>query len=807
MKVTINWLKEFLKIDHLNPADVAELLTMSGTEVKNIEYVGERFKNIVIGQIVECRRHPDADKLSVCQVNIGDKLLSIVCGASNFDVGDKVAVALEGARTVQGIEIKKAKLRGIVSEGMMCSEAELGISSESAGIMILDEGYVPGNYFAEAAGLDDVILELEITPNRSDCLSIIGIAREISALTKITFLTPEYDYSSELNIDNNFEIVIDDHILCPRYSAKIFSKIPRVKTPDWMKNRLIICDYRPVDIIVDLTNYIMHEVGQPLHAFDKELLHSNKIIVRTARKGEKIRTIDDNLRNLQEGMLLITDEAKPVAVAGIMGGKDTEISKNTINVLLESANFSGPSIMRTSSSLGLRSEASNRFEKKIDPELTVFAINRFEDLLSKVSGYKPEAGIYDNYKKMTRERKLDLRLSKVRNVLGEDIDARDVSEILSGLNIRNHQSETDKNIIEAVVPSFRFEDLEREIDLIEEIARIHGFEKFKSVPPQLNLKKGKYTYYQKIIKSIRQSLCGIGLYEVINYSFIGRSWIEKLKLTIEEGYKDSIRILNPINEDFALLKTSPMPLMIRNLLNNINHGIKDMGIFEITRIFRKKEGSRLPDEINTLGIMLTGKKNVKSWNGQDKNYDFYDIKGIMEYLFRPYFKNNNLIFKKKEYSFFHPVISTDIYTNIGNLKIGIMGKIHPLIIDLIELGQDVYYLEVNLDEFINNAEDSIYFEAIPMFPSIEIDIALVVDEAIKNSEIETEIKKSGSDLLKSVRLFDIYRGKQIEDGKKSMAYSLTFLDKTRTLKDVEIEIIIKRILENLSKKFKTRLRD
>ncbi len=807
MKVTINWLKEFLKVDHLDAADVAELLTMSGTEVKNVEYVGEKFKNIVIGQITEHKKHPDADKLSVCQVNAGDKLLSIVCGASNFKEGDRVAVALEGAKTAQGITIKRAKLRGIVSEGMMCSESELGISSESDGIMILDESYVPGNDFAEATGLNDVVLELEITPNRPDCLSIMGIAREISALKKITFFIPEYDYSNELNIDNNFKIVINDHILCPRYSAKIFSKIPKVQTPEWMKNRLLLCDYRPIDIIVDLTNYIMHEVGQPLHAFDKDLLHSNKIIVRTARKDEKIRTIDDNLRNLQEGILLITDEEKPVAVAGVMGGKDTEISKNTVNVLLESANFSGPSIMRTSGSLGLRSEASNRFEKKIDPELTVFAIKRFEDLLSKVSGYKPEAGIYDNYRKMIRERKLNLKLSKVKNVLGKDIDTKDISEILSSLKIRNSQNSADKNIIEAVVPSFRFEDLEREIDLIEEIARIHGFDKFESVPPQSNLKKGKYTYYQKIIKSMRQHLCDIGLYEVINYSFTSKSWVEKLKLTNEEGYKDSLKILNPINEDFALLKTSPMPLMLKNLLNNINHGIKDIGIFEITKIFRKKEGSKLPYEINTLGIMLTGEINTKGWNEQDRRYDFYDIKGITEYLFRPYFKNQNLIFKEKEYSFFHPVISADIYAGTGNLKIGIIGKIHPLIIDSIELSQDVYYLEINLDEFINNTEDSMYFEPISAFPSIEMDIAIVVDERIRNFEIESEIKKSGSDLLKSVKLFDIYRGKQVEDGKKSMAYSLTFLDKTRTLKDIEIEIIVKRIIENLGKRFNARLRD
>jgi phenylalanyl-tRNA synthetase beta chain len=853
LKVTINWLKEFLKTDYINANDIAELLTMSGTEVKKVENIGGRYGHIVIGQIIEFNQHPDADKLTVCKVNVGKAgdILNIVCGAKNFKKGDKVVVALEGAKTVQGITIRNSKLRGVMSEGMMCSEAELGLSSESEGIMILDDTYKVGMEFAPSAGLDDTVLELEITPNRPDCLNIMGIAREISAVAKIGFITPEYKWTNELNIDKNFDILIEDDILCPRYSAKIFSNVPKKQSPGWLKNRLVLCDYRPIDLIVDLTNYVMHEVGQPLHAFDKDLLFSNKIIIRTAKKGETIRTIDDNNRNLEEGMLLITDEKKSVAIAGIMGGKDTEINASTKNILLESANFSGSSIMRTSGFLGLRSEASNRFEKKIDPELTVFAIKRFEDLLVKIAGHKPDAGIYDSYKKIKRERRINLRLEKVENILGKRLDFNDISDILTRLGIQNNLNNTDKSIVEASVPSSRYEDLEREIDLIEEIARIYGFENFEAEPPRTYTRKGKYSFYQKNIKNLRQFLSDIGLYEVINYSFISEEWIKKLKLDLEDSYMDAVRILNPINEDFALLKTTPLPLLVKDVINNINHGIKDTGIFEITRVFSKNDSSKLPIETNILGIMLTGKAFAKAWNREDMNYGFYDLKGILECIFNKFYGSiSRLAIQEKEYKFFHPTISADILlkgmnissnvnnnggsnTNkddsavksinfngdntknismVSNIKnnsnnIGIIGKIHPAILDILDLTQDIHYLELNLDKFVQNIKNSKGFASIPAFPSIDIDLALVVDEDIKNVEIENVIKKSGTNVLKDIKLFDIYRGKQIEEGKKSMAYSLVFRDETRTLKDVEVEIIVKRILEELNKKFRAKLRE
>ncbi len=801
MKVTLNWISEFLDANSLEPEDIANALTMSGTEVKKIEYVGGKYKDIIVGKIVDFSPHPGADKLSLCKVDIGSSKLSIVCGAKNFKKEDRVAVALPGAK-IKDTTIRKSKIRDQVSEGMMCSEMELGLSSESEGIMILGNECKVGDSFSKSVGLDDIVLELEITPNRPDCLSVIGIAREISALTGVKLIIPGYDSQKKSKKDSAFDIEIKDYNLCPRYSARIFRNIPDAESPQWLKNRLVLCDVRPVDLIVDLTNYVMLETGQPLHAFDKDRLYSDKIIVRRAIKREKIRTIDDSVRILGEDALVIADEEKAVAIAGIMGGKDTEINQDTKNVLLESANFYGPSIMRTSKKIGLRSEASNRFEKKIDPILTVFAIKRFEDLLKKVAGFRAEGCIYDNYREADRERKINLRIGRVGQILGKDIDKKLISDIFTGLKINNRVKD---NIIEVTIPSFRYEDLEREIDLIEEVARIYGYDKLDSIPTAASDRRGKYSPYQKVIRDIRQALCDIGLNEVINYSFTNTETLERLKLNLEEEYKDSVEILNPINEDFKLLRTTLLTALMKNVKDNINHNIKDIGIFEISKIFRKKSSGKLPFEVNMLGVILTGKVLQKGWNERERAFDFYDLKGILEFICGKYYPYGSLKIEEGKYGFFHPGISGNI--SIDGKNMGIIGMIHPLIIEETEIDQKVYYMELDMDEFINNIKEIIEYKSIPVFPSIGIDLAIVVDDKIKNKEIIDEIKESGTELLKKVKLFDIYRGEQIDKNKKSMAYSLSFRDNSRTLKDTEVEIIVNRILENLGKKFNAKIRE
>ncbi|MDD3818702.1 MAG: phenylalanine--tRNA ligase subunit beta [Actinomycetota bacterium] len=807
MKVTLNWIKEFLdnyNQNTISPGDIANMLTMSGTEVKKIENTGSKYENIIIGKIVDFTKHPSADKLSLCKVDTGTRIASIVCGAKNFKKGDIVVTALPGA-VVNGMTIKENKIRGQISEGMMCSEMELGLSSDSEGIMILDNSFRVGESFSKLAGLDDVVFELEVTPNRPDCLGVIGIAREISALTGIEFKIPEYDLDKRLNIDSNFIIEIEDYNLCPRYTAKIFENITNIQTPLWMRNRLLMCDIRSISLIVDLTNYIMLETGQPLHAFDKDLLHSNKIVVRRAKEGEKIKLIDDSMRILDNDILVIADEKKAVAIAGIMGGKDTEINPDTKNILLEAANFNGPSIMRTSKKIGLRSEASNRFEKKIDPLLTLYAVGRFEDVLNKITGYGIKGCIYDNYKKTERKRNIVLRTDRVVQILGKDIDKNTISRIFTGLKIENRIRDKE---IDTIVPSWRYEDLEREIDLIEEIARIYGYDKFDSIPTTVTGRRGKYTGYQKVVREIRQSLCDTGLSEVINYSFYSNDTIKKFKLDLEKEYSDNVEIINPINENFRYLRTTLLPSLLKNVRENINHNIKDIGIFEISKIFKKRsdeDNDILPLEINKIGIILTGKRVQKSWNEEERDTDFYDLKGILEFIYDKYYSNSILKIEESDYKFFHPRINGSI--RINGKKMGIIGKIHPLLVMEAEINQDVYYMELNLDDFVNNIRKGKKYKPITSFPAIDIDLAIVVDEEIKNDDIVNEIKKCGSSLLKNVRLFDIYRGPQIEKNKKSMAYSLNFREDSRTLKDIEVEIIVKRILENLGKKFNAKIRE
>ena len=800
MKVTLNWIKEFLDTDDLDALEVAEILTMSGTEVEKVEHFGSKFENIVIGEIISFTQHPNADKLTLCRVSTGKEDLSIVCGAKNFVQNDRVAIALAGAK-VGPITIKRSKIRGEYSEGMMCSEAELGLSSESDGIMVLDKTYPVGEDYARIAGLDDVVYELEITPNRPDCLSIIGIAREISAVTGHNLIIPELDINGKVNIDSDLEIKIEDYGLCPRYSARIFKDIPSIKSPQWLKNRLILCGTRPIDLIVDLTNYIMLETGQPLHAFDADLLFSSKIIIRKADAGEEIRTIDGTVRKLDDDALLIADEGKAVALAGIMGGKETEINPDTRNVLLESANFSGPSIMLTSKKTGLRSEASNRFEKKIDPELTVFALERFCQLFEKITGHNNSSGIYDNYRKTSRERKISLSPGRVGQILGQDIGIKKISEILSALKIKNT---VNRDTLDATIPSFRFEDLEREIDLIEEIARIYGYNNIKSRPTVLSKNRGKYSRAQSMVKNIRQILADMGSNEVINYSFISMDGFLNLALDKEKDFKDYIEIANPINEDFKIMRTMLLPSLINTAKNNINRNIKDISIFEISKVFINKYGSELPEEILKLGILLSGRAVVKSWNDDDREFDFFDLKGILESIVRRFYTEPGIDILEQEYAFFHPRISGDLL--IDGESMGILGKVNPSILENIEIVQDVFYAEIDLDLFNANRKGLKKYKKISAYPSVEIDLAIVVDEKIKNRDIVEVIKKSGTGILRNISLFDIYRGKQVEEGKKSLAYSLSFREEGRTLKDNEVDIIANRIIESLGKKFNARLR-
>ena len=805
MKITYNWLKEYIEnLESITPADIAEKLTMSGTEVKKVTYLGDNFKNIVIGKILSFEKHPNADKLSLCKVDIGQNVLNIVCGAKNFKDKDIVVVALEGAR-IQDFVIKKSKIRDVFSEGMMCSEKELGLSDESDGIMILNDDFIPGKDFAGQAGLDDWVFELEITPNRPDCLSVTGIAREVSALTGLSL--KKIDYESRYCINKDKELVIDikDYDLCPRYSAKIFKADNYPETPLWMKNRLIQCDIRSINLMVDLTNYVMLEYGQPLHAFDLKKLYSKKIIIRNAEPGEKLVLIDGSEKLLDEKDIIIADEKGPVALAGIMGGKETEISDDTKEILLESANFNGVSIMKTSKRMGFRSEASNRFEKKLDPENTINAIGRFDELFCQICRIKNDNAFYDNYSGKERNRSIDLRIKRLNNFLGTDIKTEKITEILNPLGFKNMIK--DKETIKVDVPSFRFEDIEREVDLIEEVARIYGFSNIPVQTPRTISRQGRYTAEQKVLREIRDILFRMGLNEVINYSFISRKDLYMFHLENEDDYKDYVKIINPLNEDFEILRTSLIQSLVRNARDNIFKKNNDIAIFEISKVFHseKKDEKTENAEKNTLGILLSGRSSLKSWDMQEKYFDYFDIKGIFESLSEIFYDKNDFSVKECEYGFLHPVISGNIL--LKNKKIGIIGKLHPKIINTLDLKQDIYIAEIDLDVFIKNISQRKKFREISAFPPVNIDLAFIVDEETKCRDLENEIILSAGKNLQNIRLFDLYRGKQLEDNKKSLAFSLEFVSADKTLDEKDIESLIKKISERLLKKFNARLRD
>ncbi len=792
----MNWLKEFLDSDDLDFKEIVDTLTMSGTEVKSVIDYRKRFDNIYIGQVKEISAHPNADKLSLCKVDIGTAILSIVCGASNFKVSDKVPVASEGA-VVGDLKIKRSKIRGEYSEGMMCSGKELGISSDADGIMLLSESSSIGNSFSQELGFDDVAIEIELTPNRPDCFSVIGIAREISALTTIGLKIPTYDLPKDFNEDDQFHIEIKDYSLCSRYSAMVFSDYQMKKTPDILRSRLIMCDVRPVDLIVDLTNYVMIECGQPLHAFDRDLLASDKIIVRNAGPNEKIKTIDANTRMLDEDMIVIADINEPVAIAGIMGGKDTEINDQTKSFLLESANFNGPSIMRTSKKLGLRSEASNRFEKKLDPLNTIFAIKRFANLFTGAAGTHKASTVYDGYLYPQRERIIDLRLSKVEQVLGQKIESKDISAILKGLGIQN---EVKEEKVIATIPSFRYEDLEREIDLVEEIARIYGFERFAPEPLSVQSRVGGLSKKQKLLREIKNDLADFGLFEVINYTFISKSQIDDFKIKGESF----IKLINPLNEDFEYLRPSLMPSMVKNMQTNSNHGNKDIAIFEVSKIFSSTASQEDFKESNMLAVLLSGKKDEKNWYGPERDFDFFDLKALLAFMIEKYCGLIYLKIEEKEHPFFNPAISADIY--LKEECIGTIGMVHPVILNDMDIRQATFYFEIDLDKFIETCDKKKTFKKIPTYPSMEMDMAIVVDEEVSSGQIIEEIKKNADINLIAVRLFDIYRGKQIEEGKKSMAFSLVFQNTQRTLTDIEADLIFKKILEKLMKRFNAVIR-
>ena len=808
MQVSFKWLQEYVDID-ITPEELAEKLTNAGVTVDEIEYLNKGIEGVVVAKVLTVQKHPNADKLSLCQVTTdNENVYQVVCGAPNVRDGQIVPFALVGANLPGNVKIKKAKLRGVESQGMICSAQELGIDDESLpseqreGILVLDPSAPLGEDIVKYLNLDDCILKLDLTPNRGDCLSVINIAREIGAILGKKVKLPEISFAEiDKNVHDFVQIKIDAPDLCYRYAARIVEGVTIKPSPLWLQHRLRCSGIRPINNVVDITNYILLEYGQPLHAFDYNFLEQGQIIVRQAKPGEKIVTLDGQERELTEEMLLITDPTKAVAVAGVMGGENSEVKETTTTVLIESAYFNPKSIRRTSTGLGLRSESSLRFEKGINIETVVEACNRAAQLMADLAGGRILKGVADNYPTPIKRTVIHLQLDKINKVLGTALTDIEIKGILTRLDFLILQEDGEKITVE--VPPYR-PDITIPEDLIEEVARLYGYENIPVTLPEGVTSQGQKTAEQKLRDKILEVLSFRGLYEVINFSFINKNHFDKLLLPEDDSRRNAIPLLNPLSEEQGYMRTSILPGLLVNLQKNINKRNENIGIFELGKIYLpQSQGQDITREKMTLGIAVSGVL-VSDWQEKGRKVDFYYLKGILEDLFDKLNIINVDFVPCKDNPSYHPGRTAKVYVN--NEQIGILGQVHPLVLENYDLPKEVYIAEIDVDVLFKIGQGKVEFKQLPKFPSVSRDLAIVVKDQVLAKDLIEKIKELGGELLVELQIFDVYKGGQIPSDSKSIAFSLTFQAMDRTLTDKEINEIFDRIQNSLVVHFGATLR-
>ncbi|NOZ06728.1 MAG: phenylalanine--tRNA ligase subunit beta [Chloroflexi bacterium] len=820
MKVPVSWLREY--VDVTLPVDeLAELLTIAGLEVSRVERIGEEWlrDKVFVGQILEIRRHPDADRLVLATVEYGSAApLTVVTGAPNLPVGtsgQKVAFATIGARLIDGYSeelryktLKPTKIRGIRSEGMVLSEKELGLSDDHSGIIILDDDAPVGMPLADWLG--DAVLHLDLTPNLARCFGIIGVAREVAALTDQPLrLTDPQMVATDAPISGQVGIVIEDPDLCSRYSATLIRGVSTGPSPQWMRRRLLQCGVRSINNLVDITNYVMLEWNQPLHAFDYDKLvaradgQAPTIIVRRAQPGEKIVTLDDVERTLDEDMLLITDTAGPIAVAGVMGGADTEIDDQTQNILLESANFNFINIRRTAKLLKLPSEASRRFGKGLHPSSTLPAVRRASQLMAEWGGGTIAQGEADNYPRPVPAVTINLTTREVQRLLGMDFSEAQIRAYLERLQFRVETDATDRSLV-VTVPDHRL-DVAGPADLVEEIARVHGYGRIPltlmsdTLPPQHSNRE------LVLEEQIRNILVGCGLQEMISYALTSPQREEALALHEPDEDVPYVRLANPISSERTVMRRTLMAGALDTLQSNLRFRDRAF-LFEIGRVYLPQTNQRLPLEERRLVVVITGTRHEQGWMDTDEDgVSFYDLKGMIETLLQHLKLETGVEFRPQRARPFHPGRSAQL--SVGGEALGAFGELHPLVRQAFDLpDQPVFLADLNLDKLQRLVPEAFYLEPVPRFPAVEQDLAVVVAEGVPAQEVEDTIRAAGGRLLANISLFDIYRGEQIPPGKKSLAFSLRYQAADRTLTDREVAKVQARIVRRLQSALGAELR-
>ena len=804
MKASVEWLNEYADID-VSAKELGDILTMTGSKVETIDDKSEEIKNVVVGKILEVKKHINAEKLVVTKVDVGNgEILQIVTGASNIIVGTSgqiVPVAKPNSILPGGKEIKTGKLRGIESCGMLCSIGELGIDPAAYpdaiedGIFILDSKYEEnvGDNIVDVLGLGESIIDFEITPNRPDCLSIEGLGRETAVSLDKQFKNPRKNLD-EMKVENKKEIEgltveISAPDLCYRYIARIAKNIKIGPSPDWMVRRLSACGVRSINNIVDITNYVMLELGQPMHAFINSI-EGKHINVRRANKDEEIVTLDGQMRKLDESMLVIADSKKPVAIAGVMGGENSEIENDTKTIVFESAVFYGGNVRKTAKAVGLRTEASSRYEKGLSPENAIRAVNRAIELVELLGAGETIDGMIDVYPTKQKTVEIPLEVERINKLLGINVSKEEMIKILNKLDIK-----VENDIVK---PPFFRQDIEQTADVAEEILRFYGYDKLETTLVSADTTLGGRNKKQTIEENISNLLVHSGLSEICTYGFVSESDLKKCNISKDNIYsKQSIKIKNPLSEDYTMMKTTSVPSMMQMLENNNNYKNKNVKLFDISRIYKNVneniEKGELPEEDTILTIGMYG-----------DDVDFYVLKGLVENVLSIANLAKYDIVKETENEMYHPGRCANL--KVGRDIIGTIGEVNPLLATNYDISQRILFAEINIDKIIKYSRNVKKYIPIPKYPAVERDIAMVVDEDIEVGQIEKIIEKKAKKLLEEAKLFDVYRSEKIGESKKSVAYALKFRVPDRTLTDEEVNVAMKEILDSLEKEVHAELR-
>jgi phenylalanyl-tRNA synthetase beta chain len=806
MKVSLSWLKDYVPI-HMDPAELAEALTMVGLEVESVSERYGYLDTVFVGRIDEIAPHPKADKLRLCRVNTGPKQISVVCGAPNIQIGMLAPVALPGTEFPEGFVLERSIIRGQASEGMLCSEGELGLGDDRSGVMVLKPSLSVGAKLTSALALSDTVLEIEITPNRPDCLSIIGVAREIAAIQKVRLKYPDFklaDKGNQISKRTSIQIEAPDH--CPRYVARLLEDIKVKSSPYWLQDRLLSIGLRPINNIVDVTNFVLMESGQPLHAFDFDRLAENRIVVRTAGKGETFVTLDQKERVLDPEMLMICDGQKPVAIGGVMGGLNSEIEEGTTRVLLESAYFNPVSIRRTSKRIGLSTDACYRFERGVDPEGQIAAANRAAKLMAELGGGRLISGLIDAYPNRQRVKSLKLSTKNTNRLLGTHLQPKEIAKLLKSIEftVEPKAPKKDDTVLKVTPPSFRV-DISRPEDLMEEVARLSGYNNIPTTFPLMPA-TGRSAHKEIDLRHrMRQLMIGFGFRETVNYSFMHRQSADRLRLKPDDPRRKLVDILNPLTEDQAVMRTSLVPGLLQTVHFNFFQQTKNLKIFEIGKIFINEDPRQLPREPQILAAIWTGSRYEASWHDQVTDCDFYDIKGVVEDLLKA-LQIEGIQYTQvpeNECAYTRAGYSAQILSH--NILLGLVGEIHPAVLENYDLKQTAFLFEIYLEHLAPLINDSRQSKPIPKFPAIFRDITIIINNDIETQKVVAEAQNRQEALVERLDLLNVFEGNPIPEGKKSVSLRVTYRSSVKTLKDEDVTPIHQSIADRLVEAFEASL--